>query len=239
MIPGIGPIEARPYAWPYDVEVAPQHLGVLSIDWQGDWIAPGGVFDRMGFAYEGLRVALEPTARVLDAARRAGATIVHTREGHEPGLSDCPATKQFRMRYFGAPIGATGSGGRMLIRGEPGWHIVDEVKPAPGDWIIDKPGKSAFFATDLDLRLRTQGITHLVITGITTDVCVTTTLRDASDRGYEALLLEDCTADLTPEQTSICVESVTKSPFGAVASSEAFVAALLDASRGRARDSDA
>jgi nicotinamidase-related amidase len=131
------------------------------------------------------------------------------------------------MRHFGAPIGAMGSGGRMLIRGEPGWDIVDEVKPVSGDWVIDKPGKSAFFATDLDLKLRTHGITHLVITGITTDVCVTTTLRDASDRGYETLLLEDCTADLTPEQTRICIENVARSPFGAVTSSEAFIEALL------------
>jgi nicotinamidase-related amidase len=174
-------------------------------------------------------VALEPTARVLDAARRVGAAVVHTREGHEPGLSDCPPTKQFRMRHFGAPIGAMGSGGRMLIRGEAGWDIVDDVKPVLGDWVIDKPGKSAFFATDLDLKLRTHGITHLVLTGITTDVCVTTTLRDASDRGYETLLLEDCTADLTPEQTRICIENVARSPFGAVASSEAFIAALLGA----------
>jgi nicotinamidase-related amidase len=132
------------------------------------------------------------------------------------------------MRHFGAPIGAMGSGGRMLIRDESGWDIVDEVKLVLGDWVIDKPGKSAFFATDLDLKLRTHGITHLVIR-ITTDVCVTTTLRDASDRGYETLLLEDCTADLTPDQTRICIESVTRSPFGAVASSEAFIAALRGA----------
>jgi nicotinamidase-related amidase len=224
----LGPIDARPYAWPYDGEVSPRSLAVLSIDWQGDWINPGGVFDAMGFAYEGLRVALEPTAIVLEAARYAGATVIHTREGHEPGLTDCPPIKQFRMRHFGAPIGDPGSGGRMLIRGEPGWEIVDEVKPVPGDWIIDKPGKSAFFATDLELRLRTQGITHLVMMGITTDVCVTSTLRDASDRGYESLLLEDCTADLTPEQTRICVENVTRSPFGAVATSEAFLGALID-----------
>ncbi len=225
----IGPIDARPYVWPYDGQVSPGKLAVLSIDWQGDWINPGGVFDRMGFpSYAGLRVALEPTAVVLEAARNAGATVIHTREGHEPGLSDCPAIKQFRMRHFGAPIGDLGSGGRMLIRGEPGWEIVNEVKPVAGDWIIDKPGKSAFFATDLELRLRTQGITHLVLMGITTDVCVTTTLRDASDRGYEALLLGDCTADLTPEQTRICVENVTKSPFGGVATSEAFLGALLD-----------
>ncbi len=225
----IGPIEAKPYVWPYDGEVAPSRLAVLSIDWQADWITPGGIFDSMGFAYEGLRVALEPTAAVIEAARSAGVTVVHTREGHEPGLSDCPEIKQFRMRHFGAPIGATGSGGRMLIRGEPGWDIVDEVKPVPGDWIVDKPGKSAFFATDLDLRLRAHGISHLVMMGITTDVCVTTTLRDASDRGYEALLLGDCTADLTPEQTQICVENVTKSPFGAVADSQAFLAALRGA----------
>jgi nicotinamidase-related amidase len=224
----LGPVRSEPYPWPYDGGFDPARTALVCIDWQVDFCGPGGYVDAMGYDLKLTRTPLEPTARVLAAARAAGLPVVHTREGHHPDLRDCPANKLWRSRRIGAGIGDAGPCGRILVIGEPGWEIVPEVAPVDGEVVIDKPGKGAFYATELDLVLRTKGITHLVFTGITTDVCVHTTMRDANDRGYECLLLEDCTGatDYGNYLAALQMVKMQGGVFGAVAHSSAFLDAL-------------
>jgi nicotinamidase-related amidase len=223
-----GAVEAEPYAWPYDGVLSPATTALLCIDWQTDFCGAGGYVDAMGYDLSLTRAGLEPTGRVLAAFRERGFTIVHTREGHRPDLADCPPNKLWRSRRIGAGIGDPGPCGRILVRGEPGWEIVPEVAPADGEPIVDKPGKGAFYGTDLDLLLRTRGITHLVFTGITTDVCVHTTMREANDRGYECLLLTDCTGATDKGNYEAAVKMITMQGgvFGAVTTSDRLLAAL-------------
>ena len=226
--PVFGPVDAEPYPWPYDGSFSPSTTAIINIDWQQDFCGPGGYVDAMGYDLNLTRAGLAPTAAMLEVARELGFHIIHTREGHRPDLSDLPANKLWRSRRINAGIGDSGPCGRILTRGEPGWEIVPEVAPIDGELVIDKPGKGSFYATDLDLLLRTRGITHLVFTGITTDVCVHATMRDANDRGYECLLLSDCTGatDYGNHVAALKMVTMQGGVFGAVADSRSFITAI-------------
>jgi nicotinamidase-related amidase len=221
----IGPVAASPYAWPFDGYVGTEHVALICIDWQVDFCGPGGYVDRMGYDLSLTRAGLPATAAMIAHARATGMLVIHTREGHAPDLSDLPANKRWRSAQIGAEIGSEGPAGRILVRGEPGWEIVPEVAPIPGEVLVDKPGKGAFYATNLDLVLRTHAITHIILTGITTDVCVHTTMREANDRGYECLILSDCTGATDPSNHDAALHMVTMQGgvFGAVATSTAVI----------------
>ncbi|MDG4810929.1 cysteine hydrolase [Micromonospora sp. WMMD1120] len=214
---------ARP--GPYTFDIASTAL--LVIDMQRDFLEPGGFGESLGNDVGHLRRTIAPLAALLADARAVGLNVLHTREGHLPDLSDCPPAKLHR----GAPsrrIGDPGPNGRILIRGEYGHDIVDELAPLPGEPVVDKPGKGAFYATDLDALLAERGVRSLLVAGVTTEVCVHTTVREANDRGYECLVLADCVGSYFPEFQRVGLDMIAAQGgiFGWVADSAQVRAAL-------------
>lgn len=210
------------------MNLAPEHAALLVIDMQRDFCAPGGYADRAGLDIEQLRAPIEPIRQLLVAARRCGLFIVHTREGHRADLSDLCDPKQRRAEASGAPIGSPGPMGRLMVRGEYGNDLIDELKPEPGEPVIDKPGYSAFAHTDLELLLRNRGIRQLILTGVTTEVCVSSTLRQAVDLGYACLTVADACGSAYPalHAASLSMIGVEGGLFGEVITSDALIASL-------------
>jgi nicotinamidase-related amidase len=214
-------------AQPYEFEFDRRTCAVVVIDMQRDFVDPGGFGEALGNDVSRLRRTIAPTGAVLAAARAKGLLVIHTREGHRPDLADLPESKRLRGR-LPVKIGDPGPMGRLLVRGERGHDIIDALQPVAGEPVVDKPGKGAFYATDLGAILRHRGIRQLVVCGVTTEVCVSTTVREANDRGYDCLVLEDCVGSYFPEfhAAALAMIAAQGGIFGWVGESKDFIAAL-------------
>ncbi|MEG6508864.1 isochorismatase family cysteine hydrolase [Methyloligella sp. 2.7D] len=224
-------VQATPYSWPHDGALAPEKTALLIIDMQKDFCAEGGYVHHAGYDVDAARGLIPAIQKVRAKLRDWGGLVIHTREGHRPDLSDLPPLKRWRSENAGAGIGSQGPLGKLLIRGEPGWEIVEPLCPEPDEPVIDKPGYSAFHATDLQQILTVRGITHLIFAGVTTDICVNSTLREAVERGFECLTLSDCCAATDPENHAAALRTIVTEGgiFGAVATSKDLVLALSKA----------
>jgi len=216
-------IAAEPYPFRFDAA----HCALLIIDMQRDFLEPGGFGEMLGNDVSQLRRTIAPNQRLLAAWRAAGLTVLHTREGHRADLADLPVAKKIRGRAAQS-IGDRGPMGRILVRGEAGHDIIAELYPKAGEPVIDKPGKGAFWATDLHAILQHQGIRQLVVTGVTTEVCVNTTVREANDRGYDCFIPEDCVGSYYPEFQDYGLRMIKAQGgiFGWVGHSDVLIAAL-------------
>ncbi|MFK8251797.1 cysteine hydrolase family protein [Ancylobacter terrae] len=229
-------VNARPYAWPHTADLVPRTTALIIVDMQRDFCEPGGYIDTMGYDVAPAQALIPRIQALRQAVRDWGGFVIYTREGHRGDLTDLLPQKRFRSRVGGGEIGSAGPLGRLLIRGEAGWDIVQELAPVPGEPVIDKPGFSSFYATDLDRLLVTRGVRHLLVCGVTTDVCVHSTIRDAVDRGYEPLLISDCCAATVKANHIAAIDSICAEGgiFGAAAPSGEVIEALGGQRDGRA-----
>ncbi|QOV92552.1 cysteine hydrolase family protein [Humisphaera borealis] len=216
-------VDAEPYSFEFD----PETCALLIIDMQRDFLEPGGFGEMLGNDVSQLRRTIEPNKKLLAAWRSLGLKVIHTREGHRPDLADLPPAKKIRGRSATC-IGDAGPMGRILVRGEAGHDIIPELYPLPGEPVIDKPGKGAFFATDLHAILQNLGVKQLIVTGVTTEVCVNTTVREANDRGYDCIVPEDCVGSYFPEFQAMGLKMIKAQGgiFGWVSDSTKIIAAM-------------
>ncbi len=217
-------VEALPYEYTFKLE----KTALVIIDMQRDFCEHGGFGEKLGNDITPTKSIIPIVKKMLDSARENNMLVIHTREGHRPDLSDCPPAKLNRGKKQGAGIGDVGPMGRILVRGEYGHDIVKELYPIEGEIILDKPGKGAFYATDLELILRTKGIESLIVCGVTTHVCVSTTIREANDRGFDCLLLSDCSAAFDKADHEATVKSIHQQGgiFGWASTSDKVIEAL-------------
>ena len=217
-------IHAEPYAFPFD----PAACALIVIDMQRDFLEPGGFGAALGNDVSHLRTAVNPIRRLLAAWRAAGLPVVHTREGHRPDLVDLPPSKRARPSGRALRIGDPGPMGRILVRGETGHALIPELEALPGEIVIDKPGKGAFYATDLQVHLELHGVRQLVVTGVTTEICVQSTVREANDRGFDCIVASDCTASYFPEFHAAALKMISAQGgiLGWVSHSDHILAAL-------------
>lgn len=221
-------VDARPYHWPHQHDLASVSTALIVIDMQRDFCEAGGYISAMGYDVSPASDLIPRIVELRDYVRKWGGLVIYTREGHRSDLTDLLPQKLFRSRAGGGEIGSAGPLGRLLIRGEPGWDIVPSLRPAEGEPIIDKPGFGAFYATDLERILATRGIKHLIVCGVTTDVCVHSTLREAVDRGFEPLLVADCCAATVQSNHDASIETICSEGgiFGTVATSDVVINTL-------------
>lgn len=220
-------ISGDPYDFPITGPLKPEHTALLIIDMQRDFCDPSGYMHTRGGDVQQARAIVPTIQAVRDTSRELGIMVIYTREGHRPNLADLPRNKRLKTALAGAEIGSDGPLGRLLIRGEPGWDFIEEMRPAKHEVIIDKAGTGAFHGTDLHDVLSNAGVENLIISGVTTGVCVSSTVREAADRGYSVVVLEDCCAEPVPENHDMAIKllKIEGGYLSTVAKAEAFLAA--------------